>query len=1047
MLLLTIVMADDTSLSVMPFFSITNHELLDNIMFPSKFSKFLRIQNTAFHDSLKNVANSDILNDLNFAYLTDDEFNNLFPETRINASDLSVFHINIRSLNKNFTELYVFLESLNVEFDVIVLSECWDCYYDLFSTALKNYTFYCESPCYSRVGGIGVFIKDCYTVTRCDAMKLVCSRDNTVENIWLEINGIDSNYILGAVYRHPGGSVSDFTAAMEVTLSTISSSTTPCILAGDINIDLAKYDTHSATTDYVNMLMCNNFLPLSIMPTRITDTSATIIDHIYYYEGKNRNKDYIINCGSIWCDITDHLPVFAILAPKTGIKAHSCPIRNRRNIRIFSDKNYQQFNESVKQINWDPLFMCEEVEEAYLAFESELSFAFQNSFPIVRVSRKRICDKKWITKGIKKSCAHKNRLYKRWIKTNRKSDGSKYKAYKKILKHVIDKAKEMYFEQLFDTKRNSIKQLWQNLNAVCSIKKKRDSCLVSKLLVNNCCITDMHEICNSFNDYFATIGCQLASKIDPKSCSNPKSVQVSSIKNSMFCEPVDCEEILNTIAKLKINKSPGPDNFGPKLVQVVADNIVLPLQYLINMSFMRGIVPTKLKIAKVIPVFKKGDRLHVSNYRPISLLNVFDKILEKLMYSRLYAYLLKNNLLYKYQFGFRKNHSTSLALVDVLDTINNYLDKHEKVIAIYLDLQKAFDTVDHDILLYKMYNYGIRGELLKWFRSYLSDRQQYVCVGNACSDFRPIKCGVPQGSVLGPLLFLIYVNDISEVIPNADIRLFADDTNVFVHGKHINSVAADANAVLLMINKWFIENKLSLSLDKTCFSVFGCRNVDTAIVHLHISNHSLKHVRSCKYLGVIIDDELSWKEHIHNLYNILLKFIRIFYKIRAVVPNSMLKMLYFSFIYPRLLYGIEVYGTAGSTILRKLKTLNNKLLRILQRKPFDSSTAGLYKSYDTLPIDKLYEFRLLLLMHNFVHHKHRLPNAFLHYFVPNKAIHDFNTRTKTDFHLYSVNKTQGQKCVKYNGSLLWNRLPSSLKSYTSTTLYKRTLKLYLAQYL
>jgi len=196
------------------------------------------------------------------------------------------------------------------------------------------------------------------------------------------------------------------------------------------------------------------------------------------------------------------------------------------------------------------------------------------------------------------------------------------------------------------------------------------------------------------------------------------------------------------------------------------------------------------------------------------------------------------------------------------------------------------------------------------------------------------------------------VNAIYKAIPNTDIRLFAHDTNVFVHGKNLDSVDAEANAVLLKLNNWFLANKLSLSIDKICFS--GCKNVDTDTVHLNINNHCLKCVRSCKYLGVIIDNELSWKDHIENVYNILLKFIRIFFKIRAIIPNSLLKMLYFSFIYPRLLYGIEVYGNAVSTTLRNLKTLNNKLLRIVQRKPFDSSTVCLYRSYDTLPIDKLY---------------------------------------------------------------------------------------------
>jgi len=261
-------------------------------------------------------------------------------------------------------------------------------------------------------------------------------------------------------------------------------------------------------------------------------------------------------------------------------------------------------------------------------------------------------------------------------------------------------------------------------------------------------------------------------------------------------------------------KSPGPDNIGPRLLIEIATGTVGPLLYLFNLSLpITGLVPDSLKIAKVIPVFKKGDSCLVENYRPISLLNIFDKILEKIMCTRLYCYLSDHHILYDYQFGFRKCHSTTLALIDVLDQIYYQLDNSKTVLGIFLDLQKAFDTVDNKILLAKLYNYGIRGIIYSWFKNYLTDRMQFVSVSGVSSQTRYITCGVTQGSVLGPLLFLVYVNDIGNSISGIPIKLFADDTNLFIFSESIDFLKADAEDKLKLLNSWFVANKLSLSLD------------------------------------------------------------------------------------------------------------------------------------------------------------------------------------------------------------------------------------------
>ena len=216
--------------------------------------------------------------------------------------------------------------------------------------------------------------------------------------------------------------------------------------------------------------------------------------------------------------------------------------------------------------------------------------------------------------------------------------------------------------------------------------------------------------------------------------------------------------MLNQISNLNTNKSCGHDSINPRIIKDYKHYLCIPLSYLFNASLKNGVVPDKFKLAKVVPLFKKGEHNSTSNYRPISLLNIYNKLFEKLIYKRLYSFFEKNNILYNYQFGFRKNHSTSMALLELVDECYANLDKNNIILGIYFDLQKAFDTVNHDVLLNKLYNYGIRGIMFNWIKNYLYNRKQYTVVNNISSDVETINCGVPQGSVLGPLLFLVYIN-------------------------------------------------------------------------------------------------------------------------------------------------------------------------------------------------------------------------------------------------------------------------------------------------
>ena len=547
--------------------------------------------------------------------------------------------------------------------------------------------------------------------------------------------------------------------------------------------------------------------------------------------------------------------------------------------------------------------------------------------------------KPWITKGLLKSVRKKNLLYKRFLVNPTSYREKTYKSYKNKLTHSLRIAKHLYYNKKLDEYKSNAKSTWKLLNEL--INKKEMKCnLPSIFKSNEEDIFNPTHIANRFCEYFTNIGPNLAKSI-PASDKSRRSFLNGCFINSIFLQSASEQEVTEICSSFRSGTAPGYDSISMNIVKESFNLICAPLTYSLTCPLTLELYPQEMKIARVIPLFKSGDNSLFTNYRPVSVLLVFSKFLERIVYNRLNNFLNKYDILSRNQYVFRKNYSTAHALIQLYDKISNAFDNKKVTLGLFIDLSKAFDTVNHEILLDKLEHYGVRGIALQWFKSYLSCRKQFVQYNGYNSSSLDIACGVPQGSILGPLLFLVYINDLCNVV--LELILFADDTNIFYSHTDASYLMEVVNLELKKITCWFYTNKLSIDVKKSNFIIFRPRqNRQRFDLAFNISNYSIDRVKEATFLGVILDEQLTWKSHIHNVARKVSKAIGIIYKSSFCLNNSALRTLYYSLIYPYLFYCVSVWASTYPSNLRRLIKLQKRVVRIMSRTAFNAHTEPLY---------------------------------------------------------------------------------------------------------
>lgn len=1035
--------------TVFPFANMEDDQLkdlLNEIEILSVDDLAVRLQNI---DDISIIEDRNVLSDVQSQYWSPDEFINGVTGSR---AKYSVLHLNCRSIRYKMDKLHLLLHELNsFQFDVIVLTETWLTKNDLIANyALENYTpFFLNRKDYEG-GGVAIYVYcEYYSELIVDATV----SEKFMETLSVKI--MDSGRVLhvSAIYRPPSGHKQSFFDKLELIVTRFSAS--KYYVVGDFNLDLLGCD-HSINV-FCDIMQSYNLVPSVTKPTRITRTSATVIDNIFSNQIRAIDKSVILIS-----DISDHLPICCIGKDRINEQRVRTIASISRNMAPYC---VSQLKHQLALTNWRTVLAVDSLEGKIDALYSALNKNLDKCCPL-KIGKQKINpeQKPWITIGIINSSKIKNSMYKKLIRAQMRGNTDvgqlqeQYRATSIQFSKLLRKAKKNYYETQFVTAAKDPKKTWELINTVCGAKVKEK--ISSVFTIKNEVVSDRNVVAEQFNKFFATIGETLSEQI-PASHLDPTHFMPPRVTNTLFLSPVNPEEIQKYVQEAKPSQSQGFDQVSSILLKEIISEIKHALCNIINQSFAEGIFPSRFKLSKIIPVYKNGDKSNIENYRPISLLSEIGKVFEKCFYTRLIAFLNKEQILFESQYGFREAHSTVHALIDLVTTVKNSWYKKEQTAAIFLDLSKAFNTVNHSILCKKAEIYGVRGLSMNWLVSYLSGRQQYVYLeaaacatetgpggsgsalvpnwwgdGRAAAASNVARCevGVPQGSVLGSILFIIYINDMYRADNLLKYIQFADDTTVLCSSPDLPSLRVKIRKSLQNLALWLQTNQLTLNINKTKTMLFSKGKLPDQKLGITLQNEELVQVNCIKFLGIIVDSNLKWKDHVSNLSTKLASSVGILNKLKNLLPQRILKLIYSSLFLSRVLYGLEVWGFALKGVLKRVVSLQERCFKILGK----CSSKYIYafcKRANVLPFHLLFRLSVAKFMLKVKHKK--APIKIMNAFIITADIHDHNTRHSHDF---APDRLAPANTIFEIGPSLFNNLPFLLRDCSITQMYLFTKK-------
>ena len=764
-----------------------------------------------------------------------------------NLKGFRIGQINIASLTKYIDQLQIYLQKES--FDILSVNETRLDEHIIDSIVNINGYSIVRNDRNRDGGGVAIYYRNCTnTVLRYDLIP------EDLEAICIEVKQAKSKPILiASVYRPPNTSTEIF-EKIEILMQNLDQENKEVIILGDFNCDLLSSTISNHTRKFLDLIEVFQFDQAITQPTRITrQNSETLID-----VALTNCPENIMNSGVVHVGISDHSLIY-ICRRISFVKTQPKLIESRN----YKNYNPGHFNRDLdnllNQYNW------ESNDPDVLWFQFKFVFNKVADIHVPLRSRKvRNKYSPWLNDNIRKQINYRDYLRKKVVKTKSTYFHNAYKKARNKVNKMIKNSKQKYFQNHIDGNRGNPKKMWEGINQF--LGKGSKTTHITSLNVDNSNVTNKTNIAESMNEYFTGIGPDIAAKV-PVIDTEPGSY-VDSSESTFVFKSINIDEVYNALNNLKTSKSLGPDKIPARLLKDSCFSIAPFLTQIFNASLASSVFPQDWKIARISPIYKAGDKRDRGNYRPISVLSTVAGLFEKMIYLQLNEYLIENNIISVHQSGFRKGQSTATSL---LTTTNSWLINMDSGLingVVFLDLCKAFDTIDHEILMNKLYLYGVKGSALRWFKSYLMHREQVCKIDNIISTPKNIKCGVPQGSNLGPLLFLLYINDLPNCLVNSVPAMFADDTNITISAKNAEDFEEKFNNELSNVHNWLLANKLTVNVDKSEYMLIGSRQrlagIDIEPI-INIGGKNLRRVSKTKSLGILIDENLNWNDQIDNI--------------------------------------------------------------------------------------------------------------------------------------------------------------------------------------
>ena len=937
------------------------------------------------------------------------------------AKGLKLVHLNVRSLPKKMEQIRLMLSGANL--DVITFSETWlKSYLHTQLVDLEGYkTFRLDRGANGRRskrgGGLITYIHEKHASDSESLDDLNVSNEH-IEAQWTFIHRpFCKNIFVCNVYRPPSGDLNKAISHLDDCLKTINLGKNNLFLLGDMNVNYIN--KKSLNFKKLNFFIQSNGLTQYInTTTRNTDKSNSLIDIAL------TNSKFICAAGTLDHFISDHQPIY-LVHKKAKDNRPTAQFKGRSYRNFDSDK----FRDELAKADWDTFYASSDPVQVWNTMQNFIVSTLDQMCPI-RTFHIKNYRPDWMTKDLIEQIKDRDYFYKQAKKTGDVDMWNIAKHLRNVTNSHIRSAKREFVLNELKLNENNAKKFWKVIRSVIPSNK---SCSNSEILLRDGDIKiDKAEVAHFINDYFVNIG-NLPPQLDKRSIGEGNSPMEVGPDESMgyAWSGVGELEVYKAVKSINTSKSSGLDNISSMVIKLAFESLIPEVTYMYNLSLEKACFPDNWKKALVVPIPKQGNLTKVQNYRPISLLPLPGKVLEKLVHSQLSEHLETDSLLSDNQFGFRKSRSTVHAIAQVTDFINKKMDAHLATIALFIDFKKAFDCVQHPVLIRKLKDLGFSDTIITWVTSYLSHRKQRVYANGTYSEYLDITQGVPQGSVLGPLFYIVYANDLVNIVKHCKLAMYADDTVLYISRKNfdvsVKNLQEDINSIAL----WCQTNGITANTDKTKVMVFGskCTLVKLPNFEVKFGDAPLQAVSSYKYLGLTLGSQLNYNLHVSKIIGSVTGKLKQFQRMRSFLNNKAALMVYKGMILPILEYGDVFLHAASVENRKKMQTLQNKGLRCALNRGIDTGTVELHKEANLLKLHYRREQHIL----NYI-----FDNAQVESNLKVKSGLTVQTRSSTKL-LLKVKRPSTEKfkrSLAYVGPSKWNALPERFHRAHSKATYK-----------